>query len=93
MSEVAVAREVDLTNCDREPIHQLGAIQPIGFLIVLTADWHISNVSRNIIGVRMMAPTVVAFAPAELQTRFLRRAFNCEEIWCQLFSEPGGAGR
>ena len=48
-----------------------------------------SNVSRNIIGVRMMAPTVVAFAPPELQSRFLRRAFTCEEIWCQLFSEPG----
>lgn len=39
--------EVDLTNCDREPIHQLGAIQPIGFLLVLTADWQISNVSAN----------------------------------------------
>ncbi|MBV9527580.1 HWE histidine kinase domain-containing protein [Sphingomonas sp.] len=40
--------DVDLTNCDREPIHQLGAIQPIGFLIVLTADWMISNVSANL---------------------------------------------
>jgi light-regulated signal transduction histidine kinase (bacteriophytochrome) len=41
------AAEVDLTNCDREPIHQLGAIQPIGFLLVLTADWMISNASVN----------------------------------------------
>ena len=40
--------EVDLTNCDREPIHQLGAIQPIGFLMVMTADWFVSNVSTNI---------------------------------------------
>ena len=38
---------VDLTNCDREPIHQLGAIQPIGFLLVLTSDWLISNASAN----------------------------------------------
>jgi len=39
--------DVDLTNCDREPIHQLGEIQPIGFLLVLTADWMISNASAN----------------------------------------------
>lgn len=39
---------VDLTNCDREPIHILGAIQPIGFLIALTADWLIARVSANI---------------------------------------------
>ncbi|MFN3945690.1 MAG: HWE histidine kinase domain-containing protein [Allosphingosinicella sp.] len=39
---------VDLTNCDKEPIHILGAIQPIGFLIALTADWLIARVSRNI---------------------------------------------
>lgn len=43
----AAVRDVDLTNCDREPIHQLGEIQPIGFLIVLTADWLISNASAN----------------------------------------------
>jgi light-regulated signal transduction histidine kinase (bacteriophytochrome) len=39
---------VDLTNCDREPIHILGAIQPIGFLIALTADWLVARVSANI---------------------------------------------
>ncbi|MFW2829327.1 HWE histidine kinase domain-containing protein [Sphingomonas sp. ID0503] len=39
---------VDLTNCDREPIHLLGAIQPIGFLVAVTSDWLISRVSRNI---------------------------------------------
>ena len=41
-------RSVDLTNCDREPIHILGAIQPIGFLIALTSDWMIARVSANI---------------------------------------------
>lgn len=38
---------VDLTNCDREPIHLLGAIQPVGFLIAFTADWHVARVSAN----------------------------------------------
>ncbi len=39
---------VDLTNCDREPIHVLGAIQPIGFLIALTADWMVARASANL---------------------------------------------
>ncbi|MGB3928225.1 MAG: GAF domain-containing protein, partial [Sphingobium sp.] len=38
---------VDLTNCDREPIHVLGTIQPFGFLIALTADWLVARVSAN----------------------------------------------
>jgi light-regulated signal transduction histidine kinase (bacteriophytochrome) len=38
---------VDLTNCDREPIHVLGTVQPFGFLIALTADWLVSRVSTN----------------------------------------------
>ena len=37
-------QQVDLTNCDREPIHLLGAIQPFGFLIaVSTADWTVTR--------------------------------------------------
>lgn len=39
---------VDLTNCDREPIHILGTIQPIGFLIALTADWIVARCSANL---------------------------------------------
>lgn len=39
---------VDLTNCDREPIHLAGAVQPFGFLIaVSTADWTIVRASLN----------------------------------------------
>ncbi|MDF2386099.1 GAF domain-containing protein [Nostoc ellipsosporum NOK] len=39
--------EVDLTNCDREPIHALGAVQPFGFLLALSVDWLIRRVSAN----------------------------------------------
>lgn len=42
------AQPVDLTNCDREPIHLLGAIQPFGFLIAVSSDWLISRVSANL---------------------------------------------
>lgn len=38
---------VDLTNCDREPIHILGAIQPIGLLIAVTTDWIVARASEN----------------------------------------------
>ena len=32
-----MSETVDLTNCDREPIHQLGLIQPFGALIAAIA--------------------------------------------------------
>ena len=39
---------VDINNCDREPIHTPGAIQPHGVLIALSAaDWTITHVSAN----------------------------------------------
>ncbi len=39
---------VDLTNCDREPIHLLGAVQPFGFLIGVSRDnWDVTHVSTN----------------------------------------------
>ena len=44
---------------------------------------------RNLIGVQMMAPTVLAFGSDAQQARWLRPAFTCDELWCQLFSEPG----
>jgi alkylation response protein AidB-like acyl-CoA dehydrogenase len=37
----------------------------------------------------MAAPTLVAFGSEEQQQRHLRPIFTCEDIWCQMFSEPG----
>lgn len=39
---------VDLTNCDREPIHVPGSIQPIGFLLAVTHDWLIARATTNL---------------------------------------------
>ena len=39
---------VDLTNCDREPIHLLGRVQKFGFLLAVSPDWVISHVSENV---------------------------------------------
>jgi light-regulated signal transduction histidine kinase (bacteriophytochrome) len=41
-------REVDLTNCDREPIHIPGSVQPFGFLIALLSDFTVSIASENV---------------------------------------------
>jgi alkylation response protein AidB-like acyl-CoA dehydrogenase len=48
-----------------------------------------SAVGRNVIGYGMVAPTLVAHGTEEQKERFLRPLFTGEEIWCQLFSEPG----
>ncbi len=45
--------------------------------------------ARNPIGYGMGAPTVVAHGSAEQKARYLKPLFTGEEIWCQLFSEPG----
>ncbi|MGR9436671.1 HWE histidine kinase domain-containing protein [Rhizobium leguminosarum] len=39
---------VDLTNCDREPIHQLGSVQPFGFLFAVSSDWIVIRASANL---------------------------------------------
>ena len=44
---------------------------------------------RNPIGHGMCGPTVVAWGSDEQKQRYLRPLFTGEEIWCQLFSEPG----
>jgi alkylation response protein AidB-like acyl-CoA dehydrogenase len=45
--------------------------------------------ARNPIGYGMGAPTVVTHGSEAQKARYLRPLFTGEEIWCQLFSEPG----
>lgn len=44
---------------------------------------------RNPIGHGMTGPTVVEWGSDEQKKRYLRPLFTGEEVWCQLFSEPG----
>ena len=44
---------------------------------------------RNGIGLGMAAPTILAHGSPEQKERWLRPLWTGEEIWCQLFSEPG----
>jgi alkylation response protein AidB-like acyl-CoA dehydrogenase len=41
------------------------------------------------IGLGMAAPTILAFGTDEQKERYLRPLWTGEEVWCQLFSEPG----
>ncbi|MDT9599775.1 HWE histidine kinase domain-containing protein [Sphingosinicella rhizophila] len=91
---------VDLTNCDREPIHILGAIQPIGFLIALTQDWVIARVSANVADFLGSGPEELIGRPlAEIlsseaihmlrnRTAILRGADSVERIFgCKLLDD------
>jgi len=44
---------------------------------------------RNGIGLGMAAPTILAYGSDEQKQRWLRKLWTAEEVWCQLFSEPG----
>src|SRR5215468_1070242 len=48
-----------------------------------------NNPARIGIGLGMAAPTILAYGTQEQKERWLRPLWTGEEVWCQLFSEPG----
>ncbi|WP_424810586.1 HWE histidine kinase domain-containing protein [Roseococcus sp. YIM B11640] len=61
--------KVDLTNCDREPIHRPGQIQDFGILIVIDQEGIVRQASANLptyLGVELL--DVVGFPLAQLLT-------------------------
>ena len=48
-----------------------------------------SSYARNPIGYGMCAPTIIQWGTDAQKKKYLRSLFTGEEIWCQLFSEPG----
>ncbi len=47
---------VDLTNCDREPIHLLGGVQGYGCLIATSSDFMVNHVSENVQDILQVSP-------------------------------------
>jgi alkylation response protein AidB-like acyl-CoA dehydrogenase len=74
---------VGLGGLGGTPADQLYVLQRLAAMHAPTAAM------RNVIGYGMVAPTLVAHGTRPQQQRFLRPLFTGEEIWCQLFSEPG----
>lgn len=46
--QAAERETVDLTNCEREPIHMLGQVQSYGCLVVVSSDWIVLHASANV---------------------------------------------
>jgi alkylation response protein AidB-like acyl-CoA dehydrogenase len=68
----------------------LGARPELQWLVddALTAAGIPSGFPQNISGYGVVAPVIAAFGSTAQHERYLRRIFTCEDIWCQLFSEP-----
>ena len=64
---------VDINNCDREPIHVPGTIQPFGFLIAVTADWLVSRVSAN-------CEKFIGLAPEQMLGKPINDIFSADAI-------------
>ncbi|CAM5274786.1 MULTISPECIES: acyl-CoA dehydrogenase family protein [Streptomyces] len=75
-----------------EGLGGLGAARSLQAVVdaELTAAGAPDNDPRRIgIGLGMAAPTILAHGTEEQKRRFLRPLWLGEEVWCQLFSEPG----
>lgn len=47
------------------------------------------NRVANILGIGMAAPTIIEYGTPEQISKYLRPMFTTDEVWCQMFSEPG----
>jgi alkylation response protein AidB-like acyl-CoA dehydrogenase len=65
------------------------SLQPVVDAEFAAAGAPTNSPERIGIGLGMAAPTILAFGTDEQKQRWLRPLWTGEEIWCQLFSEPG----
>ena len=50
--------------------------------------WY-EDMALNPMGIGMAAPTLLTYASDEWKQRLMRPLYTGEELWCQMFSEPG----
>jgi len=65
------------------------ALQPVVDEVLAAAGAPGNDPLRITIGLGMAAPTILRHGTDEQRHRWLRPLWTGEEVWCQLFSEPG----
>ncbi|GAA0957012.1 acyl-CoA dehydrogenase [Virgisporangium aurantiacum] len=65
------------------------ALQAVVDVEFARAGAPVVNPALNPIGLGMAAPTILRHGTEEQKRRYLRPLWTGEEVWCQLFSEPG----
>ncbi|MFF4243272.1 acyl-CoA dehydrogenase family protein [Streptomyces sp. NPDC001822] len=65
------------------------SLQPVVDAELAAAGAPDNDPRRIGIGLGMAAPTILGYGTDEQKNRFLRPLWVGEEVWCQLFSEPG----
>ncbi|MFH9613408.1 acyl-CoA dehydrogenase family protein [Streptomyces pratensis] len=65
------------------------SLQPVVDAELAAAGAPDNDPRRIGIGLGMAAPTILGYGTEEQKRRFLRPLWVGEEVWCQLFSEPG----
>ncbi len=76
---------ITLTNCEHEPIHIPGSIQPHGFLLgIRESDWKIDFCSGNVIG-------FLGFPHQQVLGKTFREIFgdNCSDVIKKYYESPG----
>jgi alkylation response protein AidB-like acyl-CoA dehydrogenase len=51
--------------------------------------YRLPTVSLNILGLGLAGPTIIEHGTEDQKARYLQKILTAEEVWCQLFSEPG----
>ena len=94
MNEQGQIHRVDLTDCDREPIHIPGGIQPFGFLLACSSDWVVTRAANTEAMIGLSPEVVIGMSLYELflpeprerieeRAGMLRGPDAMERIFCQ----------